>query len=314
MKVLITGAAGFIGSHLAERWCAAGHDVIGLDDFDAYYEPAFKRHTAAELAGAGVRMVEGDLVTADLAPLLEGVEVVYHLAAQPGNSPRTPFDAYVRNNLIATQRLLEAAASVRAFINISTSSVYGRMAQGDEETVPQPVSPYGVTKLAAEQAVLARWRDRGYPACSCRLFSVYGERERPDKLYPLLLKSLHGGPPLPLFAGSLEHERSFTYVGDIVDGLMAVWEHWERARGEIFNLGSDTSITTGEGIRIVEEITGRKAAFDHRPPRAGDQQATHACIDKARRLLGYAPATTPRDGLARMVTWYAGRIHGQVPY
>jgi len=314
VKVLITGAAGFIGSHLAERWRAAGHAVLGVDNFDGYYLPAFKRHTAGELEAAGVEVLDLDLMTADLRPLVAGVDVVYHLAAQPGNAPGTTFETYVRNNLLATQRLVEAAAGVQAFVNISTSSVYGRMAQGDETTVPAPVSPYGVTKLAAEQAVLARSRDRGFPACSCRLFSVYGERERPDKLYPLLLKSLYGGVPLPLFEGSLEHERSFTYVGDIVDGLMAVWEHWERACGEIINLGSDTAITTAEGIRLMEEITGRKVTFDHRPRRAGDQQATHANIGKARRLLGYAPATTPRVGLGRMARWYAETIHGKIPY
>lgn len=314
VKILVTGAAGFIGSHLAERWRAAGHEVIGADNFDDYYDPSFKRNTAAELVDQGVQMTEIDLVTGDLRPLLEGVDVVYHLAAQPGNAPGTTFATYVRNNLMATQRLVEAAGHVSAFVNISTSSVYGKVAQGDELTAPAPISNYGVTKLAAEQAVLARWRDRGFPACSCRLFSVYGERERPDKLYPLLLKALWQERPFPLFAGSLDHQRSFTYVGDIVDGLMAVWQHWDAARGEIFNLGNDDAISTGEGIGLVEQLTGRQVSYQHLPARAGDQQLTRAQIDKARRLLGYHPATAPREGLARMVKWYEQKIHGRVSY
>jgi nucleoside-diphosphate-sugar epimerase len=169
-----------------------------------------------------------------------------------------------------------------------------------------------VTKLAAEQLVLAMARDRGFPACSLRLFSVYGPRERPEKLYPRLIAAILADKEFPLFEGSASHVRSFTYVDDVVDGLVAAMERFDACAGEILNIGSDRSITTGEGIRIVEEIIGSTARIAIKPPRPGDQLRTHANIAKARRLLDYEPATAPREGLAREVAWYRDLIHGKV--
>ena len=307
MRILVTGAAGFIGSHLAERLAALGHRVTGLDCLTDYYSRALKQRNVQLLRERGVAMLPLDLAADDLSSAVEGAEIVYHLAAQPGISATASYDTYVRDNLTATYRLIEAARrsdSLRWFVNIATSSVYGADATGDEETAPRPTSHYGVTKLAAEQLALAYQRDKGFPACSFRLFSVYGPRERPDKLSPTLIRALLTDQQFPLFEGAEQHQRSYTSVGDIVDGLIAPLTAFERCIGEIFNLGADTAITTAEGIRIVEELIGKSARIALQPRRAGDQTRTHANIAKARRVLGYSPSTTPREGLVQTVAWY----------
>jgi len=315
MQILVTGAAGFIGSHLAERLAGLGHTVRGLDCLTDYYPRELKRLNLDQIMAKGVQFLALDLAVDDLSSAMQGVEFVYHLAAQPGISATTPFDTYVRNNLIATYRLLAAVESSPAFrglLNISSSSVYGADATGDETAEPKPTSYYGVTKLAAEQLVLAYARDRGLPACSLRLFSVYGPRERPEKLYPRLIDCILRNREFPLHAGSEHHRRSYTYIGDIIDGLVATLDHFDRAAGEIFNMGTDVAITTAEGIRIVEEIIGRPARIVIKPRRPGDQLQTHANIAKARRVLGYNPTTTPRDGLAKEVEWYRQQILGKI--
>ncbi|MFH0911858.1 MAG: NAD-dependent epimerase/dehydratase family protein [Planctomycetota bacterium] len=315
MKILVTGAAGFIGSHLAERLAGLGHETVGLDNFADYYPVALKRINAGDVERAGVPIRSLDLAWDGLGPVLEGAEAIFHLAAQPGISADTPFEAYLRNNLVATHRLAEAARglkSLRAFVNVSTSSVYGAHATDSEETPPKPTSFYGVTKLGAEQLVLALSREGRLPACSLRLFSVYGERERPEKLFPRLVHSLLADEPFPLYEGSETHSRSFTYIADAIDGFVAVLDRIEACRGEILNIGSDEEFTTGEAIRIVEEILGRKARFARRTPRPGDQLRTRANIDKARRILGYRPVRTLRQGLEAEVAWYRDRIFGKV--
>ncbi len=317
MRILVTGAAGFIGSHLAERLAELGHEVIGVDCFTPYYARQLKELNAQQIQARGVRFVPLDLATDDLWAVTESVQIAYHLAAQPGISATTPFQTYVRNNITATFRLLQAFEKCgwpQMFVNISTSSVYGADATGSETTEPRPTSYYGVTKLAAEQLVLSWTRDRGFPACSMRLFSVYGPRERPEKLYPKLIRCILEDRPFPLFEGSEHHLRSFTYVADIVDGLVTVLDHQQACLGEIFNLGSETAITTGEGIRIVEEIIGKKAKILPQPRRPGDQLKTHANIDKAKRLLNYHPLTEPRAGLAQEVIWYRENIHGKINF
>lgn len=306
VRILVTGAAGFIGSHLAERLYDEGHDVVGLDCFSDHYSPRLKLANARALRERGIEMLRLDLASDDLAAAVEGVEAVYHLAALPGLSG-AGFSAYERNNVVATERLLEAvrgSSSLRVFANIATSSIYGKDATGDENTVPRPASPYGVTKLAAEQLVLAEQRDTGFPGCSFRLFSVYGPRERPEKLYPTLIRSMLTDQPFPLYEGSEYHHRSFTYVGDIVVGLLAAVDQTDRCLGEIFNLGIESSITTGEGIATVERILGKAARIERRPRRPGEQTRTHADITKARAILGYDPTTTPEQGLTEMVRWF----------
>jgi nucleoside-diphosphate-sugar epimerase len=315
MNILVTGAAGFIGSHLAERLAGLGYRVRGLDCLTDYYAYAQKALNVAQIREQGVEHLPLDLAEDDLTGALEGVDVVYHLAAQPGISAATPFETYLRNNIVATQRLLEAAqgaTALQGFIYISTSSVYGADATGDERTEPRPTSHYGVTKLAAEQLALALHRDRGFPACSLRLFSVYGPRERPEKLYPRLIGAILEGREFPLYEGSAAHLRSYTYVDDIVDGLVAVLENFEGCVGEIFNLGTDRTCTTGEGLETVEAILGQQARIRREPPRPGDQLRTHANIAKARQVFGYQPTTGLREGLEQEVAWYRERIFGRI--
>jgi nucleoside-diphosphate-sugar epimerase len=316
MRILVTGAAGFIGSHLAERLAALDHAVVGLDCLTDFYPRAQNEANTDLLHRRGVDVLPLDLSTDDLGPVLRDVEVVYHLAAQPGLLAQATFESYVRHNITATQRLLEVAQrapSLRGFINISTSSVYGTDATGSEDSPTRPVSYYGITKLAAEQLALAAYRASGFPACSFRLFSVYGPRERPDKLYPRLIGALLADRPFPLHEGSERHLRSYTFVGDIVEGLVRALAQLDRCQGEVFNLGTDRAITTGDGIRIVETIVGRTARIDRQPPRRGDQERTHASISKAREQLGYHPSVTPEEGLAQTVAWYREQGRQRVP-
>lgn len=317
MNILVTGAAGFIGSHLAERLIDLGHSVQGLDCFTDYYARALKELNASQVKDKGVVFLPLDLAEDDLSAVVNDAEIVYHVAAQPGISATTTFETYVRNNITATHRLLEAvkqSPSFRGFINISTSSVYGADASGDETTEPKPTSYYGVTKLAAEQLALAYTRDQGSPACSLRLFSVYGPRERPDKLYSKLIRCILEDREFPLCEGSEHHLRSYTYIGDAIDGLVAALDNFDRCIGEIFNIGTDITLTTEEGIRTVEEVIGKPARKIMAPRRPGDQSKTHANIEKARWLLGYDPTTTLREGVEKTVEWYKQHILGKIDF
>ncbi len=314
MKIIVTGAAGFIGSHIAERLLIDGYEVVGIDNFNSYYDPALKKLNAADVQRKGGQIVNLDLAKADLGTVLQNSDHIFHCAAQPGISSRTSFDLYMRNNIVATQNLLKASQKVptlRCFTYISTSSVYGKHARDNEDAAPKPTSWYGVTKLAAEQLALALYREQGFPACSMRLFSVCGPRERPEKLYTRLIECILSDEPFPLFEGSEKHSRSYTYVGDIVAGLMNTIEDPQRVTGQIFNIGSDVEITTAEGIEIIERILGKKAKFAIQPKRPGDQLHTHADITKARKILGYAPKTSLEDALQAQVDWYINRIYEQ---
>jgi len=317
MNILVTGAAGFIGSHLAERLIDLGHSVQGLDCFTDYYARVLKELNASQIRDKGVVLLPLDLAEDDLSSAVRDIEIVYHVAAQPGISATTTFETYVRNNITATYRLLEAvksSPSLRGFINISTSSVYGADATGDETTEPKPTSYYGVTKLAAEQLVLAHTRDQGFPACSLRLFSVYGPRERPEKLYSRLIRCILEDREFPLCEGSEHHLRSYTYVGNAIDGLVAALDNFDRYIGEIFNIGTDVTLTTEEGMRTVEEVIGKPARITRVPRRAGDQLKTHANIEKARRLLDYNPTTTLQEGLEQEVEWYKQHVLGKIDF
>jgi UDP-glucuronate 4-epimerase len=318
MNILVTGAAGFIGSHLSEALNQSGHHIIGLDNFNSYYHQDLKKANAQQLKQQGMMIHTIDLAQDYLIPFVQSADYIFHLAAQPGISATTPFSDYERNNLQATYRLLEAALQaphLKGFINIATSSVYGEDATGDESTEPRPTSFYGVTKLAAEQLVMSYARSNKLPACSLRLFSVYGPRERPEKLYPKLIHSIFSNQAFPLHEGSQDHLRSYTYVGDIVKGLIGCMQHFRICNGEIINIGTDVCITTAEGIALIEKIIGKKAQVITKPKRPGDQLKTHAHIEKARRLFNYHPSITPETGLAKEVEWYKTHIYGTVkPY
>ena len=308
MNILVTGAAGFIASHLCEILVNKGHKVYGIDNFNNYYDNKLKRLNAADLNAKGVEIFEIDL-NDDLSRVFENkYDYIYHLAAQPGISATTSLEEYVTNNIYATQNLLDFVlkynSDLKMFVNIATSSVYGLEATVDETVPPQPVSFYGATKLAAEQLVLALSRTQKLKSCSIRLYSVYGPRERPEKLYTMLVENLFNNKPFPLFEGSEKHERSFTYVGDIVEGLSAIIGKENKVDGEIINLGTDEVNTTGQGIDLVQKIMDKKLLIDHKPPRKGDQQRTAAVIDKARKLLDYSPKTSFEEGLKEQVKWY----------
>lgn len=312
MRILVTGAAGFIASHLCEKLHDLGHDVVGIDNYNDYYSPALKRLNAADLNVKGITVFELDLNENLKSVFEKPYDYVYHLAAQPGISAETPLTDYVTNNIFATQNLLDAVLqynpNLKSFINIATSSVYGLVANVDENVPAKPISFYGSTKLAAEQLVLGLQRLGKLNACSIRLYSVYGPRERPEKLYTKLIENLYANKPFPLFEGSVKHERSFTYVGDIVDGLSAITGKEEIVNGEIINLGTDEVHTTQEGINLVEVIMNKQLIIDHKPARKGDQEKTSAVIDKARNLLGYEPKVTFKKGLEQQVQWYLDKF------
>ncbi len=311
MKILVTGAAGFIGSHLAERLAFLNHNVIGLDCLINNYSKSLKELNISQFQKKGIEFSSLDLSQDDLRAITDDIDFIFHLAAQPGIDTSVPFDSYERNNIFATYRLLEVikdSKSLQGFVNISTSSVYGSNATGGESSVTKPISVYGVTKLAAEQLVLSESHNKNITACSLRLFSVYGPRERPEKLYHKLIKCILNDEEFPLYQGSENHIRSYTFIDDIIDGIVSIMDNIKVCNGEIFNIGADEAITTDEGIRIVEEIIGKKVKIKIEPKRYGDQQKTHANINKARKVLGYNPVTKPEDGLRKEVEWYKTTI------
>ena len=308
MKVLVTGAAGFIGSHAAEALSSHGYQVVGLDNFSDYYDVNLKVINAQSLSTNNIEVIRIDLThPEELGRLDYDFDFIMHFAAQPGISASSTFDQYLNNNVFATYNLIEFAInnkSLKHFFYISTSSVYGLEATCPETTAPQPASWYGVTKLAAEQLVLAETRVQRLNASSLRLYSVYGPRERPEKLYTKLIACALKNERFPLFSGSEDHLRSYTYVGDIIDGILSAVQKHQALNGEIINLGTEAEYTTREGIGYVEELLGKKIEFDILPPRQGDQLRTRANIEKAKQVLNYHPSTGLREGLALQVEWY----------
>jgi len=307
-KILVTGGAGFVGSHLCEFLASSGHEVVAIDCLTDYYDKGLKIKNMEEVKKSGVGFYGFDLAERGfIEQMSSDFEYIYHLAAQPGISEKVSLETYIRNNVVATQNLLEFAESIgslKLFVNICTSSVYGLVATAPETDAPAPVSFYGVSKLAGEQLVLSGARQGKLAACSVRLYSVYGPRERPEKFYYKLIKNIIDGEATPFFEGSENHSRSFTYVGDVVEGLGLLMESSERCVGEVLNMGSDREVKVSEGIRIIEEALGQKARLDMRPARTGDQLQTRAVIDKARGLLGYEPKVELKDGLLEQIKWY----------
>lgn len=304
MRCLVTGAAGFIGSHLAERLVRDGHDVVGLDCFIPYYPRELKEANLRALhQGPRFTFEALDLRTDDLSRVLDGVEVVFHLAAMPGLSASwTEFETYMTCNLLATQRLLDASRgkSIQAFVHASTSSVYGRDATGDEQAPLNPISPYGATKLAAERLALAYHSEFGVPSVIVRYFSVYGPRQRPDMGYNIFIRQILAGGPIAVF-GDGEQTRGNTFVSDCVDATLLAAQ---RGRpGDVYNVGGGEARSVNWVIQTLEELAGRPAVIHHAPPRPGDQAHTLANIDHAREVLGFNPTTPLRAGLAAQLTW-----------
>jgi len=304
MKCVVTGCAGFIGSHLSERLLADGHTVVGIDCFTPYYpRPVKERNLAAVRSHPQFTFHELDLGADPLADAVGGAEVVFHLAAMPGLVKSwTEFDTYARHNLTATHRLLEALKGrpLTKFVYASTSSVYGKYASGDESLPTRPSSPYGITKLAGEQLARVYLDEFAVPTVVLRFFSVYGPRQRPDMGYHQFINCVLQGRPITLTGDGMQ-VRGNTYVGDCVDatvkaGLGAM-------PGEVFNLGGGELTTVNEVIRKLEKITGKTAAIERHPPRKGDQLATGADAGKLGRHLGWKPTTGLEDGLAKQVEW-----------
>lgn len=308
LKILVTGAAGFIGSHLADKLLSLGHEVIGVDNFSDYYDPALKQLNVVDFVNNGGTIEKIDLRNAQALQILsKDFDYIFHLAAQSGIAAQSTFEDYFSNNVAATKNLLDFSGEnkgLKLFVNISTSSVYGFNASFDEDKIPQPVSYYGVSKLTAEQLVLSYSRKNRLKACSLRLFSVYGPRERPEKLYSLLIRSGFNDTAFPLYENSEKHKRSFTYVGDIINGLISVIGKEDRINNEVLNIGSPYETTTREGIDMVEKLLDKKIAIQKIPSREGDQLFTKAIIDKSRRLLQYEPLTGLEEGIKAQINWY----------
>jgi nucleoside-diphosphate-sugar epimerase len=296
MRYVVTGAAGFIGSHLAERLLADGHDVVGVDCFTDYYDIGEKEANAS-----GLDVLRIDLAEEDLD--LDGVDGVFHLAGQPGvRSFGDVFPLYVRRNVLATHRVLEAAQGVRVVL-ASSSSIYGNAEAYPtrEDATPQPISPYGITKLACEHLA----RAYGGDAVALRYFTVYGPRQRPDMFFRRVCDALLDGAPFEIY-GSGQQSRSYTEVGDTVDATIAAMER--APSGAVYNVGGGDEATMLEAIELFEELSGRTLDVQHTGAAKGDVQRTKADVTRIRDATGWEPRTSLRDGLTRMWSWASGRV------
>ena len=316
-RCLITGVAGFIGSHLAEALTAEGHEVLGLDSFADYYAREVKESNLSGLKGeAAFDLVEGDLARLDLGGLLRGVDWVFHQAAQAGvrASWGDFFRTYTDNNILGTQRLLEAVRQVGSagngkvgrIVYASSSSIYGEAeeARTPEDATPRPISPYGVSKLAAEQLGYLYWKQFGLPVVSLRYFTVYGPRQRPDMAFNRFIDALLSGGEVRIY-GDGEQTRDFTYVGDAVAANLAAAE---RGRdGTVYNIGGGERASVNRVVEILEEVSGRRAKRSYHDRQAGDVRHTWADVSRAERELGFAPRVDLRDGIKRQYEWQRRR-------
>jgi nucleoside-diphosphate-sugar epimerase len=313
MRCVVTGTAGFIGSHLCERLLALGHHVTGVDAFIPYYPAAVKeRNLAGALAQPGFRFQRLDLRSDALDALVGDVEVVFHLAAMPGLVRSwTDFDGYWTCNVQATQRLLEAlgraAPELKRLVYASTSSVYGRFGSGDETMPTKPISPYGVTKLAGEHLCRAYAETRGLPVVTLRYFSVYGPRQRPDMGYHRFIQALLRGEPV-VVTGDGQQVRGNTYVADCVEATLLAAQAYP---GEVYNIGGGETANVWDILRRLEALAGRPALIRQEPARPGDQRYTFADTAKLRTHLGWEPRTGLDEGLARQWEWQKQELAAQ---
>jgi UDP-glucose 4-epimerase len=312
---LITGVAGFIGSNLAEQLLAEGWQVVGVDSFEDYYPRGYKERNIAGLsASTAFALHEVNLLAlreanSDGAELLRScvrdADVVFHLAAQAGvrSSWGADFSIYTDNNILGTQLLLEAAKSERVdrFVYASSSSVYGDtdVLPMREDAACRPFSPYGVSKLAAEQLCSLYWRNFGVPTVSARFFTVYGPRQRPDMGFHRFIRMALEGRPIPVY-GDGAQTRDFTYVSDIVAGLIAAVG---APAGSLFNLGGGSRVSLMQALETLGDVMGSAPRIDMREKQAGDVRDTWASLDAAREAIGYAPRVSLAEGLSSEVAW-----------
>jgi UDP-glucose 4-epimerase len=312
---LVTGAAGFIGSHLAEHLMADGWRVVGVDSFEDYYPRCYKERNVAGLLTSGAFALHetnllalGEPESSDakvLRALVRDADVVFHLAAQAGvrSSWGSDFHIYTDNNVLGTQLLLEAARAedIDRFVYASTSSVYGDtdVLPMREDAVCRPFSPYGVSKLAGEHLCRLYWRNFGVPAVAVRFFTVYGPRQRPDMGFHRFIRMVLEERPIPVY-GDGSQTRDFTYFSDIVAGLAAAAD---APSGEVFNLGGGSRVSLLQTLDALGEVMGRAPVLDFREKQAGDVPDTWASLDHAREVLAYQPRVSLADGLAAEVEW-----------
>jgi nucleoside-diphosphate-sugar epimerase len=312
MNALVTGVAGFIGSTLAERLCQDGADLIGIDSFTDHYPRAIKERNLSTLRGhTRFKFVESSIQAADLDALLAGRTHVFHLAAQAGvrHSWGRDFTVYTVNNIEATQVLLEACSrrSLERIVYASSSSVYGDHVALPmrEDALPQPVSPYGVTKLAAEQLCYLYHVNYGLPTVSVRYFTVYGPRQRPDMGFHRFLRATLRGEPITVY-GDGEQTRDFTFVADAVDATIAASARG--VPGRVYNIGGGSRVTINEVFEMIGRVSGRRPLITADSAQKGDMRHTYADTWLARTDLGFAPAVTLEDGLAAEYKWLADTL------
>ncbi len=317
--MVVTGAAGFIGSHLVERLLAAGHEVVGIDSFEDYYPRPFKEaNIASACVAERFTLIEDNLLRlagdgaaghSRLDEVFSGADCVFHLAAQAGvrASWGQSFRIYTDNNVLATQMVLESCRrlGVPKVVYASSSSVYGDTDQlpMHEEANCRPVSPYGVTKLAGEQLCRLYWKNHGVPTVSLRFFTVYGPRQRPDMAFHLFLRAMADGRPLEMY-GTGNQTRDFTFVDDIVNGILLAMGGTD---GAVYNLGGGSRVTLLEAIRTLEGVSGLTAEVRGESVQAGDVKHTWADLTRAREELGYAPQVPLEEGLRREAEWLRER-------
>jgi nucleoside-diphosphate-sugar epimerase len=307
VKALVTGVAGFIGSHLASALLDTGATVVGVDAFTDYYPRALKESNLEVNRGrTAFHFTEATLQDADLPALLDGVTHVFHLAAQAGvrKSWGRDFRTYTANNVDATQKLLEACVGrpLHRFVHASSSSVYGDRAAipMKEDALPQPVSPYGVTKMAAEQLGYLYYVNYGVPAVAMRYFTVYGPRQRPDMAFNRFIRAALKDQPITLY-GDGEQTRDFTFVGDAVAATVAAAERG--VPGTAYNIGGGSRVSMNHVIRIIEGIAGRPLQVRREGAQKGDMRDTYADTSLARRDLGFVPAVSLEEGIQAEYRW-----------
>jgi nucleoside-diphosphate-sugar epimerase len=304
-RAVVTGAAGFVGSHLIEALLERGDAVVGVDSFSPYYKADRKRgNLASATADGGFTLVEADLNGLDLEALLDGADVVYHLAGQPGvrSSWGQEFDVYLDHNVLATQRLLEAAkgANLRRFVLASSSSVYGQAERFPtlESDRARPISPYGVTKLAAEHLCHLYWSAFGVECVMLRYFTIFGPRQRPDMAFSRFIAAALDERPVTII-GDGGQSRDFTYVADAVAATIAAGEGG--VPGRIYNVAGGCQATVLEVVETLERLLGRQLARDHLDAVPGDPRKTGADVSAARSDLGYEPSVSLEQGLSRQL-------------